>query len=141
MRKYILFLFFLTSFLYSYGQKIEGVITDTNGEKLIGINISIENKGTGSTSDNNGSYSLEIPAEKSIVLIYSAIGYEMQKIRIPPLKQQESYTLNITLIEKNNLLNDKLQFINLPNNINEILLDSESELVGIRDLYFENNYH
>ena len=28
----------------------------------------------------------------------------------------------------------------MPNNINEILLDSESELVGIRDLYFENNY-
>jgi hypothetical protein len=106
MRKRILFLFFLTSFLYSYGQKIQGFITDTNEEKLIGINISIENKGTGSTSDNNGSYSLEIPAEKSIVLIYSAIGYEMQKIRIPPLKQQESYTLNITLIEKNNLLND-----------------------------------
>ena len=46
----------------------------------------------------------------------------------------------LVYFDKNNLLNDKLQFINLPNNINEILLDSESELVGIRDLYFENNY-
>ena len=35
---------------------------------------------------------------------------------------------------------DENELTKLTNNINEILLDSESELVGIRDLYFENNY-
>lgn len=39
-----------------------------------------------------------------------------------------------------NLLNNKLQFIDLPNNIQEILKNSDSRLIGIRDLYFENNF-
>lgn len=39
-----------------------------------------------------------------------------------------------------NLLNNKLQFMDLPNNIQEILKNSDSRLIGIRDLYFENNF-
>ena len=39
-----------------------------------------------------------------------------------------------------NLLDNKLQFIDLPNNIQEILKNSDSRLIGIRDLYFENNF-
>ena len=39
-----------------------------------------------------------------------------------------------------NLLNNKLQFKDLPNNIQEILKNSDSRLIGIRDLYFENNF-
>ena len=41
--------------------------------------------------------------------------------------------------EKKNLLNDKLDFKNLPNNINEILSKNNSTLIGIRDLFISNN--
>ena len=46
----------------------------------------------------------------------------------------------IVYFNKKNLLNNKLEFIDLQNNIDEILIDSGSELMGIRDLYFENNF-
>ena len=42
-------------------------------------------------------------------------------------------------ILKKNLLNDKLDFKNLPNNINEILSKNNSTLIGIRDLFISNN--
>jgi len=41
--------------------------------------------------------------------------------------------------EKENLLSENLNFKNLPNNINDILTLNNSELIGIRDLYFHNN--
>ena len=41
--------------------------------------------------------------------------------------------------EKKNLLSDKLEFKNLPNNINEILKENNLQLIGIRDLYLKDN--
>jgi len=41
--------------------------------------------------------------------------------------------------DKKNLLKDKLEFKNLPNNINEILEENNFQLIGIRDLYFHEN--
>ena len=41
--------------------------------------------------------------------------------------------------DKKNLLKDKLEFKNLPNNINEILEENNFQLFGIRDLYFYKN--
>ena len=40
---------------------------------------------------------------------------------------------------KENFLKDRLKFEDLPNNINEILQESNSQLIGIRDLFFFNN--
>ncbi len=45
----------------------------------------------------------------------------------------------IVYFEKKNLLTDYLDFKNLPNNINEILVKSNSTLIGIRDLFIINN--
>ena len=41
--------------------------------------------------------------------------------------------------DKQNLKNEKLNFTNLPNNINEILNQNNSELIGIRDLFIDND--
>ncbi len=41
--------------------------------------------------------------------------------------------------DKKNLLDDSLQFKDLPNNINEILEENNSILIGIRDLFIHNN--
>ncbi len=40
--------------------------------------------------------------------------------------------------DKNNLLKESLNFIDLPNNINEMLIEDDLELIGIRDLHFVN---
>ena len=45
----------------------------------------------------------------------------------------------IVYFEKKNLLTDNLNFKNLPNNINEILKENNSTLIGIRDLFISDN--
>jgi hypothetical protein len=70
------------------------------------VNISILNQSMGVTSNDNGKYDIEIPENRSIVLVYSFIGFETEKIRIPMLKKGQRYTLDIKLQSSSTLLND-----------------------------------
>ncbi len=89
-----------------YSQTINGHITDKQNNSLQSVNISILNHSNGSTSDINGRYSLKVPANKSIVIAYSFIGHQMEKIRIPMLKKGQIYTLDIQLKSSSTLLED-----------------------------------
>ena len=106
MRKVpLLTLFSILSFL-GFSQSISGTITDEENNTLPSVNIAILNTNIGATSLNDGSYNMEVPANKSMVVAYSFIGYEIEKIRLPMLKRGQNYTLNIQLKAKNTLLND-----------------------------------
>ncbi len=106
MRKVpLLTLFSILSFL-GFSQSISGTITDEENNTLPSVNIAILNTSIGATSLNDGSYNMEVPANKSMVVAYSFIGYEIEKIRLPMLKRGQNYTLNIQLKAKNTLLND-----------------------------------
>ena len=98
-------LFLLLSFL-GFGQTINGHITDEQNNSLPAVNISILNKNIGVTSGDDGAYSLEIPANRSVVIAYSFIGFQLEKIRIPMLKKGQTYTLNIQLKSSSTLLGD-----------------------------------
>ena len=101
----LLTLFSILSFL-GFSQSISGTITDEENNTLPSVNIAILNSSIGATSLNDGSYNMEVPANKSMVVAYSFIGYEIEKIRLPMLKRGQNYTLNIQLKAKNTLLND-----------------------------------
>ena len=106
MRKVpLLTLFSILSFL-GFSQSISGTITDEENNTLPAVNIAVLNTSIGATSLNDGSYNMEVPANKSMVVAYSFIGYEIEKIRLPMLKRGQNYTLNIQLKAKNTLLND-----------------------------------
>lgn len=98
-----LFLFYST---IGFTQTITGLITDEENNSLPAVNISILNQSIGVTSDNNGRYNLKIPKNRSVVLIYSFIGYQMEKIRIPMLKKGQEYILDIKLKASSTLLED-----------------------------------
>ena len=98
-------LFLLFSVL-GYSQTINGTITDTQNNNLPAVNISIINQNIGATSNSNGEYKLKVPANKSILIVYSFIGYQMEKIRIPMLKKGENYKLDIQLKSSSTLLLD-----------------------------------
>ena len=71
----VLVLFFcaLTSMVAQ--RTITGTVTDEAGESLIGASVVVKgSEGIGTTSDIDGSYSLEVPAG-SDVLVYSYTGY------------------------------------------------------------------
>ncbi len=61
-------------------QKVSGIITDAaTGEPIIGANIVLEGTTTGVISDVNGKYSIDVPDNKSVLLV-SFIGYISERI-------------------------------------------------------------
>ncbi|MEZ7928844.1 MAG: TonB-dependent receptor, partial [Flavobacteriales bacterium] len=85
---------------------ISGLITDEENNILPAVNISVLGKSIGVISEDDGLYSLTIPANRSVVIGYSFIGYHIEKIRIPMLKKGQTYTLNIQLQSSSTLLDD-----------------------------------
>ncbi|MEC9209784.1 MAG: carboxypeptidase-like regulatory domain-containing protein [Bacteroidota bacterium] len=106
MYKGLLLPLFLLFSVLGYSQTINGYITDEQNNSLPAVNISILNQNIGVTSDSNGKYNLDIPPNRSIVIVYSFIGYQMEKIRIPMLKKGQIYSLNIQLKSSSTLLED-----------------------------------
>lgn len=60
---------------------ITGKVTDEEGEALIGVSILIEGTSTGTITDINGSYTLNVP-DGSNVLIFSYTGFSAQNVEI-----------------------------------------------------------
>ena len=58
---------------------ISGNITNEENEPLPGVNVLVKGTTQGTTSDFNGNYSLQVPAEDA-VLVFSFIGYETQEV-------------------------------------------------------------
>jgi len=90
----ILVLFFCALGTMLAQRTITGTITDNTGEALIGASVVVKGaEGVGTTSDIDGSYSLNVPAG-SDVLIYSYTGYGTLEETLGA-----SNVLNITLEE------------------------------------------
>jgi TonB-dependent starch-binding outer membrane protein SusC len=53
---------------------VSGRVTDAAGNALPGVNISILNTSAGTITDIEGNYSLQVPADAT-VLVFSYIGY------------------------------------------------------------------
>ena len=82
MKQTILFL--LISF--SLSAQVNGVVLDSiSGKPIAYVNIWVENENIGTTSEENGVFSLDIKEEKNIV--FSALGYETKTIKYTEIKE------------------------------------------------------
>lgn len=61
--------------------QISGVVSDNNGETLIGVNILVKGTSIGTVTDVDGNYQLEAP-DDATSLIFSYTGYESQEVEI-----------------------------------------------------------
>ncbi len=62
-------------------QQVSGTVTDQqNGEALIGVSIIVKGSSTGTVTDFEGKYSLEVPADA--VLQFSYTGYGTQEVEV-----------------------------------------------------------
>ena len=79
----LLSLLFLSSSLMAQNQRIvKGQVLDENKEPLIGATVTIKNtKSSGTITDVNGHFSLNLPADKSIIQI-SYISCKTQEINV-----------------------------------------------------------
>lgn len=78
---------------------ISGVVTDNNGEPLLGASVIVNGTGKGTMTDLNGKYRIE--TSKGAVLTISYIGYNNQQVII-----EDNTVVNIQLIENSKLLNE-----------------------------------
>ncbi len=79
MRKLVgIFSFLLIVSLHSFAQSqtIKGVITDSLGKGIKGVNILAKGNKKGAQTDNDGKFSINVKGEGSVDLIVSAIGYK-----------------------------------------------------------------
>ena len=84
-KKWILFILLLLP-SFAFGQRNEGVlygkITDENGKAIEFVNVAVQNTKYGVVSDARGGYSLRLPADTLINVVFSYVGYEEIKIGI-----------------------------------------------------------
>ena len=59
---------------------VTGKITGENGNALSGVSVLEKGTGNGTSSDNNGNYSLSV--DNNATLIISSIGYEAQEVKV-----------------------------------------------------------
>ncbi len=73
-------------------QKVSGVVTDNVNEPMVGVNVLIEGLTRGTTTNIDGTYSIDVPANTT--LVFSFIGYETQKVVVG-----NQSNINVTLAE------------------------------------------
>ena len=63
------------------GKQITGKVTDSSGAPIPGVAILVKGTSTGIISDNNGNFSLSLPADAK-VLVFSFVGMRTQELTI-----------------------------------------------------------
>ena len=86
-------LLFCASVAFGQSGTVTGIVTDVDGEPLIGVNVTVKGTTTGITTGIDGGYSLQ-PVTNQSILVFSYVGYIAQEI---PLGNNR--TINVQLLE------------------------------------------
>jgi iron complex outermembrane receptor protein len=90
-------------FVYAQTARLSGKVTDEKGEGLISANVIIDaSKGLGAVTDFDGNYELSVPPGTYTVL-FKYVGKEEKRIKVT-LSEGEKKTLNVTLVEREQLM-------------------------------------
>lgn len=94
-RLYLPLVFLLFGLLPVFAQtvKVEGKVTDANGEGLPGVTVSIKGTTNGTITNLNGSYRLDIPQTGQAVLVFSYVGYKTTEIVLDDYRKRYDVTM------------------------------------------------
>lgn len=95
---------FLSLFFYCYslnGQdataRIHGKISGTDRKPLPGVSIGVAGTSLGVISDEHGEYSITVPSNRELSIVFSSIGYEQATVKLI-LAEGEKKQLNRTML-------------------------------------------
>jgi TonB-linked SusC/RagA family outer membrane protein len=80
---------------------VSGTVTDSSGEPLPGVNVTVKSTNSGTTTDTNGDYKIE--TEGSATLVFSFVGFQTAE---EPVNGRS--TINIQLQEETKALDEVL---------------------------------
>ncbi|MBN1952408.1 MAG: carboxypeptidase-like regulatory domain-containing protein [Bacteroidales bacterium] len=86
---------------------IEGRIVDTSGEAMLSASVAIEGTTTGTMSDKDGYYFLQVPAGKVITLQATFISHETESLTLT-LRPGETRTLNFILTPNTKMMEESV---------------------------------
>ncbi len=92
----ILFLF-IGSLVFAQNARVKGIILDENNNPVENVNISYQSKST--VTNSNGFYSLTVPANKRITLVFTHVSLKKTTASLE-LKPNEDFEFNVTMNEK-----------------------------------------
>ena len=100
MQRIVLFFLLLSSaFLHAQAQdmaRVEGLLRDSLGNLLPGVSVGIVGYTNGTSSNEKGFYSLEIPANVNVQIAFSFIGFKTEYINLS-LAKKKVKNLNVVL--------------------------------------------
>ena len=79
---------------------ITGTVSDSDGQPLPGVSVSVRNTTLGTATDGNGAFTLSVP-DGNAVLAFSYIGYITQEITVGNRR-----TINISLLEDTRMMEE-----------------------------------
>ena len=85
-------------FGFSLSAQIKGIVVDENNQPIPYVNIWVENENSGTTSEENGEFSIHVNGENK-QLIFSALGYEKKFIKASQTQKVVLKTLAFELNE------------------------------------------
>lgn len=62
--------------------EISGLVVDTDGEPLAGVNIRVKDKLIGTTTNPDGTFSLRVSQDPPLVLVFSMVGFQSVEVDI-----------------------------------------------------------
>ncbi|MEK6481191.1 TonB-dependent receptor [Catalinimonas sp. 4WD22] len=77
----ILMTFLTTTYALAQSNTVSGTITDDENNPIPGVNIIVKGTTTGTVSDVDGKYSLQV-ADQNVTLVFSSIGYVREEIAL-----------------------------------------------------------
>lgn len=89
-------LLLLTQHVWAQNKTVTGKVTDPNGVGLPGVSIKVKGTNTGTSSGNDGSYSIVMPKGLT-TLVFSNIGFEDQEIDV----KGNSVSISLSQVSKN----------------------------------------
>ena len=100
IKRFVVFLFSILLFLNGFAQKatISGIISDSFNHPLYGASVSVFGKPLGTTTDEDGKYSLDVPINISLKIILSFTGLSTDSVFVK-LAEGEQRTISKSLKE------------------------------------------
>jgi len=78
---FMLPLLFFSLLTFGQSKTVTGLVTDDANSPLVGVNVVIKGTTTGTVTNENGKYSINVPSADA-VLLFSFIGYQSEEITV-----------------------------------------------------------